>query len=106
VDGAVIGGDTIGELLPDSAFTVGINEPSSSVPFELYYSPQSGSLTIASPETIQELVVIDATGRVVTQRSRPTLPETIATSSFPAGLYLVNVRTSNATATRRIAITP
>lgn len=104
MEGAVISGDTIGTILPDSTFHVGINEAEQTVSFDVLGSPSSGSLTITSPAPLNSWVITDALGRAVVLRERPALTETISTVSLPSGMYQVSAFDPHGRSTRRFLI--
>jgi hypothetical protein len=104
MEGAVVGGDTSGTLLPDSVFTVGIQEDTHRPSFMLTYSFPDESAHVDGPELLTELNVLDATGRLIMHTQPASRSARLDMSSFPVGAYVVNVRTPMGSASRRFML--
>jgi hypothetical protein len=69
--------------------TIGINELSAS--FNLYPNPATSTVTIASSQTIDQIVITDLSGKVISIIKEKGLNQTIDVSDLSRGMYLVKV---------------
>lgn len=75
---------------PTTAVTA-ISQPSTAI--HIYPNPTSGSFAVSVSENLigKQLIVTDATGRVVFQSKISNLKSEISVSNMSAGIYLVRV---------------
>jgi hypothetical protein len=69
--------------------TIGINELSAS--FNLYPNPATSAVTIASSQSIEQIVITDLSGKVILILTEKELNQTIDVSDLSRGMYLVKV---------------
>jgi len=69
--------------------TVGVNELSAS--FNLYPNPASSSVTIASYQMIEQIVITDLSGKVISIITEKGMNQTIDVSDLSRGMYLVKL---------------
>ena len=80
----------------DSSET-GITEPNARQKLKVYPNPVSGMLHIQLPDAekgIARITVCDLLGKVMLQKENLSQPE-LEVSALPAGMYLLQVRTSD-----------
>ena len=69
----------------------------------LYPNPTEGTFTVSSPVTMTSVQLIDARGRILTERQVSGLNTTLSVDAFPSGFYFVIVQLeSGATASRKL----
>jgi surface protein len=69
--------------------TIGLNELSAS--FNLYPNPTTSTVTIASSQTIDQIVISDLSGKVISILTEKGMNQTIDVSDLSRGMYLVKV---------------
>lgn len=77
---------------------VGIEELTETIQVNLYPNPTTGFITIQTAESIKEIKVISTNGRTILT----TASTQIDLSSYPSGVYFVNIETENGVVTKRV----
>ncbi|MFN8409511.1 MAG: T9SS type A sorting domain-containing protein [Flavobacteriales bacterium] len=106
LDGAVIGGDTIGELTPDDVLLgVPMQGQQALAPF-VFPNPAQDLLMVRTPGTSTSMCrILDTSGKQVRMEMMDQGDlHTINVSALPAGLYVMEVRSSSRVARERFII--
>ncbi len=88
----------------------GISNPSGQIPFSIYPNPSAGEFVLTThlnDQTDVQIRVTNILGEVVLSRTTKNLSylvEKIDLSSNPNGIYIVEIRTSNAVSTGRLVL--
>ncbi len=69
--------------------TIGVDELKAS--FKLYPNPATSTLTIASSQTIDQIMITDLSGKVISITTEKGMNQTIDVSELNRGMYLVKV---------------
>jgi hypothetical protein len=69
--------------------TIGLDELEAS--FKLYPNPATSTLTIASSQTIDQIVITDLSGKVISIITEKGMNQTIDVSDLSRGMYLVKL---------------
>lgn len=84
---------------------VGIDQVSSSMSLDVYPNPVSDHAIIEASEPIQNITVVNAIGQIVhTQNNINNNIFTLNTQQYPAGMYIVTVKSEQGISTKRISI--
>ncbi len=73
----------------DFSTTVGVTETSSVQLFKMYPNPVSDVLNFTAPESLREIAIYDATGRLVYNQSNPGNNFSVNFGNFAPGFYTV-----------------
>ncbi len=74
---------------------LGLSDPSMTQNIQLSPNPAYSEITITSPELINELIITNLTGQVVSNLAPKNISASIAVNNFPSGMYIVEIRTGN-----------
>lgn len=72
--------------------------------FSIFPNPASSVVTVSLDTEIEEIKLVDATGRIVHQQQAGAKSVQMDISGFPTGLYLVLLATQNETTTRKLRV--
>ncbi len=100
LEGANSAGCSIVETLSYEVkgLTLGLSEGE----FEVYPNPSSGDIYFSSPELIEDVSVLDISGKLVIQESR--LTETKIHLNLDAGIYFLKINTPSGTMLKRVIL--
>jgi hypothetical protein len=86
-------------------YTTGIEEPAQGVMVKFFPNPANGSFTTELPGGGQfDLSVMDISGKLMYRNSGQKSKSAIDCSQWPAGLYIVQVKTATASYTERLML--
>lgn len=83
--------------------SAGLNSESSALKLGIYPNPAHSIVTITSDKADQ-LIIIDALGRVVVSMLNPQATETFDLNNFEAGMYLVQIIKGESTQTEKLIV--
>jgi hypothetical protein len=86
------------------AVTVGINELETSAEAMVYPNPAGNSLWIEVPAKSANISVINQLGQIVFENANASGKMEINTTSWPNGLYIVNISTERGVSVKKINV--
>ncbi len=103
--GAIVNGDTIGEVITDSEL-LALDEGISKGPkWTVFPNPANAELNIMGLDQFpQALVMTDLAGRVLLSRTVSETSTRLDVRALPAGMYLLTLHQANGSTTRRVTI--
>jgi hypothetical protein len=103
--GAIVNGDTIGEVITDSELLAVDQGFGNSPKWTVYPNPANTELNLLGlDQDPQTLVLTDLAGKVLVNRSISDHTAKLDVSDLPAGMYLLTLQHEGARASRRITI--
>ena len=82
--------------------TVGINTISNNNNLQIYPNPTKGIIRINSINEAKKISVLDISGRIIFEKSKPQQQETIDLSNFDNGIYIINILSDKKVLTTQI----
>jgi hypothetical protein len=97
----VTGAATIGEVCWESceACVVGLDEATSSV--SIYPNPVNSIMTVQATEAMQQIRIVDLTGKVVAAFVGNGLTQEISVDDLKAGIYTIQVATATGNSSKQ-----